>query len=143
MKGKLTAEDEKHLGDALSLARKGIGLCSPNPCVGAVVLDSSGRAAGRGFHTYEGKLHAEVIALSQAGTRARGGTLYLNLGTLLHHRTDGAMYRRSDSFGREARSCCDGRSESRRAGQRISENCGTRAWQLCSPKANFKRKRES
>lgn len=70
--------------EALALAREGVALASPNPCVGAVVLDASGQIAGRGFHTYEGVKHAEVIALEQAGARAQGGTLYLNLEPCCH-----------------------------------------------------------
>ena len=44
---------------ALELARQGIGLTSPNPHVGAVVLDAGGQLAGEGFHTYDGKKHAD------------------------------------------------------------------------------------
>ena len=69
---------------ALELARQGIGLTSPNPHVGAVVLDKQGRVVGEGFHTYAGTKHAEVLALEQAGERARGGTLYLNLEPCSH-----------------------------------------------------------
>jgi diaminohydroxyphosphoribosylaminopyrimidine deaminase/5-amino-6-(5-phosphoribosylamino)uracil reductase len=76
--------DEQHMRRALELAREGIGLASPNPCVGAVVLDSEGRFAGEGTHLYEGRKHAEVLALEQAGERARGGTLYLTLEPCCH-----------------------------------------------------------
>ena len=76
--------DELHIRRALELARGGIGLVSPNPAVGAVVLDSSGKEAGAGTHTYDGVKHAEVLALEQAGERARGGTLYLNLEPCSH-----------------------------------------------------------
>lgn len=69
---------------ALDLARAGIALSSPNPHVGAVVLDASGAEAGSGTYTYAGKTHAEVIALEAAGERARGGTLYLNLEPCSH-----------------------------------------------------------
>src|SRR5712672_1159959 len=69
---------------AIELARSGIGLVSPNPAVGAVVVDSSGKKAGEGIHTYDGVKHAEVIALEQAGGRARGGTLYVNLEPCSH-----------------------------------------------------------
>jgi diaminohydroxyphosphoribosylaminopyrimidine deaminase / 5-amino-6-(5-phosphoribosylamino)uracil reductase len=47
--------------------------------VGAVVAGAQGELAGAGFHTYEGLKHGEALALEQAGARARGGTLYLNL----------------------------------------------------------------
>jgi diaminohydroxyphosphoribosylaminopyrimidine deaminase / 5-amino-6-(5-phosphoribosylamino)uracil reductase len=76
--------DEAFLRRALDLAREGIGLTSPNPCVGAVIVDQNGEIAGEGFHTYEGVKHAEVLALEQAGERARGATLYINLEPCSH-----------------------------------------------------------
>ena len=76
--------DEQHLRRALELARAGIGLVSPNPAVGAVVVDPSGGEVGAGTHTYDGVKHAEVLALEQAGDAARGGTLYLNLEPCSH-----------------------------------------------------------
>jgi diaminohydroxyphosphoribosylaminopyrimidine deaminase / 5-amino-6-(5-phosphoribosylamino)uracil reductase len=78
------SSDEQHMRRALDLARAGIGLVSPNPAVGAVVLDASGREVGAGTHTYDGIKHAEVLALEQAGDAARGGTLYLNLEPCSH-----------------------------------------------------------
>lgn len=69
---------------ALDLARAGVGLVSPNPAVGAVVVDSSEQEAGAGTHTYDGVKHAEVLALEQAGERARGGSLFLNLEPCSH-----------------------------------------------------------
>jgi len=69
---------------ALELARQGVGLTAPNPHVGAVVLDKQGQLAGEGFHTYDGLKHAEILAMEQAGGRARGGTLYLNLEPCSH-----------------------------------------------------------
>ncbi len=71
--------DEQHLHHALELARAGIGLASPNPYVGAVIADAHGNAVGTATYTYAGVKHAEVLALEQAGDRARGGTLYINL----------------------------------------------------------------
>lgn len=76
--------DELHMRRALELARAGIGLVSPNPAVGAVVVDASGREVGAGTHTYDGVKHAEVLALEQSTERARGGTLYLNLEPCSH-----------------------------------------------------------
>jgi diaminohydroxyphosphoribosylaminopyrimidine deaminase/5-amino-6-(5-phosphoribosylamino)uracil reductase len=76
--------DEQHMRRALELARAGIGLVSPNPAVGAVVVDASGREVGTGTHTYDGVKHAEVLALEQAGHAGRGGTLYLNLEPCSH-----------------------------------------------------------
>src|SRR5579864_6954709 len=71
--------DEQHLHRALELARAGMGLASPNPYVGAVITDSHGNVVGSGTYTYDAVRHAEILALEQAGTKARGGTLYINL----------------------------------------------------------------
>jgi diaminohydroxyphosphoribosylaminopyrimidine deaminase/5-amino-6-(5-phosphoribosylamino)uracil reductase len=76
--------DEQHMRRALDLARAGVGLVSPNPAVGALVVDASGREAGAGTHTYAGVKHAEVLALEQAGAAAQGATLYLNLEPCSH-----------------------------------------------------------
>lgn len=70
--------DEQHLHRALELARQATGLASPNPYVGAVI-SNQGEVVGEGTYTYEGVKHAEIIALEQAGEKARGGTLYINL----------------------------------------------------------------
>ncbi len=82
--------DEYFLRRALELARKGIGLTSPNPCVGAVVVDGEGRVVGEGSHAFEGIKHAEVLALEQAGDRARGATVYINLEPCSHQGRTGA-----------------------------------------------------
>ncbi len=71
--------DEQFLHRALELARGGIGLASPNPYVGAVIVDAQRNVVGSGTFTYDGVKHAEVLALEQAGEKARGGTLYINL----------------------------------------------------------------
>ncbi len=71
--------DKQHLHRALDLASRSIGLASPNPYVGAVITDGEGNVTGEGAYTYDGLKHAEVIALGQAGDKARGGTLYINL----------------------------------------------------------------
>ena len=63
---------------ALELARKGIGLASPNPTVGCVIV-RDGEIVGEGFHQYECRDHAEVVALKSAKEKARGATLYVNL----------------------------------------------------------------
>jgi diaminohydroxyphosphoribosylaminopyrimidine deaminase/5-amino-6-(5-phosphoribosylamino)uracil reductase len=76
--------DGDFMAEALALAREGEGRTSPNPVVGAVVV-RDGEAVGRGFHTYAGVKHAEVIALEQAGERARGATLYVTLEPCSHH----------------------------------------------------------
>jgi diaminohydroxyphosphoribosylaminopyrimidine deaminase / 5-amino-6-(5-phosphoribosylamino)uracil reductase len=76
--------DEQFMRRTLELARAGVGLVSPNPAVGAVVIDASGHEVGAGTHTYDGVKHAEILALEQAGHAARGGTLYLNLEPCSH-----------------------------------------------------------
>src|SRR5215471_13690516 len=81
---KFSAQDEQFMRQALELARQGTALASPNPRVGAVVVDAGGQVAGTGFHTYEGVKHAEALAVERAGARARGGTLYLNLEPCCH-----------------------------------------------------------
>jgi diaminohydroxyphosphoribosylaminopyrimidine deaminase/5-amino-6-(5-phosphoribosylamino)uracil reductase len=72
-------QDEFFMRYALELARRGTALTSPGARVGAVVTDSQGQIVGSGFYTFAGIKHAEVLALEQAGLRARGGTIYLNL----------------------------------------------------------------
>ena len=70
---------------ALALAALADGQTSPNPLVGAVVLDQHGRLVGEGFHARAGDPHAEVGALAQAGDRAQGGTLVVTLEPCCHH----------------------------------------------------------
>jgi diaminohydroxyphosphoribosylaminopyrimidine deaminase/5-amino-6-(5-phosphoribosylamino)uracil reductase len=69
---------------ALSLAKKGWGQTKPNPMVGAVVAQGD-EIVGEGFHARAGEPHAEIIALREAGDRARGATLYVNLEPCNHH----------------------------------------------------------
>lgn len=68
---------------ALDLARRGIGVTSPNPAVGCVILDHAGQVAGEGWHEYDLLDHAEIVALREArqhaGERTRGGTAYVTL----------------------------------------------------------------
>src|SRR5580658_7349414 len=75
--------DAGYLREALDLARQGDAQTSPNPLVGAVLV-RDGQAVGRGFHTWAGVHHAEIIALGEAGERARGATLYINLEPCSH-----------------------------------------------------------
>ena len=77
--------DQHWMERALQLAALGQGRTSPNPMVGAVVLDRQGLLVGEGFHARAGEPHAEVMALAQAGERARGGTLYVTLEPCCHH----------------------------------------------------------
>jgi diaminohydroxyphosphoribosylaminopyrimidine deaminase/5-amino-6-(5-phosphoribosylamino)uracil reductase len=71
------------LREAFELAGRGKGQTSPNPMVGAVLV-WSGEVVGRGFHTFGGKKHAEILALEEAGGRARGATLYITLEPCSH-----------------------------------------------------------
>src|SRR6476660_5802662 len=73
-----------YLEEALDLAARGVGRVSPNPAVGAVVV-REGVVVGRGFHTWAGVKHAEVLALEEAGERARGSTMYVTLEPCAHH----------------------------------------------------------
>ena len=68
---------------ALDLARRGVGLASPNPMVGAVVARSA-EVVGEGWHRGPGTPHAEILALRAAGDRARGATLYVTLEPCTH-----------------------------------------------------------
>jgi diaminohydroxyphosphoribosylaminopyrimidine deaminase/5-amino-6-(5-phosphoribosylamino)uracil reductase len=82
--GKGTVGDEDQMRRALDLARRGVASVSPNPPVGAVVLDASGAVVGEGWHRRAGEPHAEVHALAAAGARARGGTLVCTLEPCSH-----------------------------------------------------------
>jgi diaminohydroxyphosphoribosylaminopyrimidine deaminase/5-amino-6-(5-phosphoribosylamino)uracil reductase len=64
---------------AIALAARGLGSTSPNPVVGCVLLDAGGEVVGEGFHAYAGGPHAEIVALAQAGERARGGIAVVTL----------------------------------------------------------------
>ncbi len=76
--------EQKHLRRALKLAQRSFGLASPNPNVGAVLVDGTGNVVGEGIHTYDGIKHAEILAIEQAGEKARGATLYINLEPCSH-----------------------------------------------------------
>lgn len=69
---------------ALALAERGRGTTSPNPMVGALLVDDEGVIVGRGAHRVAGGPHAEVVALEDAGPRARGATLYCTLEPCAH-----------------------------------------------------------
>ena len=70
---------------ALELAKGGQGWVEPNPMVGAVATGVDGGVVGEGWHAAFGGPHAEVVALAAAGSRARGGTLYVTLEPCCHH----------------------------------------------------------
>ncbi|HUV96452.1 MAG TPA: bifunctional diaminohydroxyphosphoribosylaminopyrimidine deaminase/5-amino-6-(5-phosphoribosylamino)uracil reductase RibD [Acidobacteriaceae bacterium] len=76
--------DELWMERALGLAEASIGLASPNPVTGCVLV-KNGNVIGEGFHSYADKDHAEIVALKQAGAEARGATAYVTLEPCSHH----------------------------------------------------------
>ena len=70
--------DRDYMNLALKEAVKGVGRTTPNPCVGAVVVKES-QVVGRGYHKKAGTPHAEINALADAGSMARGSTMYVTL----------------------------------------------------------------
>ncbi|HXJ06831.1 MAG TPA: bifunctional diaminohydroxyphosphoribosylaminopyrimidine deaminase/5-amino-6-(5-phosphoribosylamino)uracil reductase RibD [Candidatus Acidoferrum sp.] len=74
----MDAHATRFMEHALELARKGIGLASPNPTVGCILVHQ-GQIVGEGFHEYEKRDHAEIVALKSAGGKARGSTMYVTL----------------------------------------------------------------
>jgi len=75
--------DEKYMRMALRLAAKAKGRTSPNPMVGAVIV-KNGKVISRGYHRKAGEAHAEALALTRAGSAARGATLYVTLEPCSH-----------------------------------------------------------
>ena len=73
----------EHMKRALLLARQAIGISSPNPPVGALVVKDD-RVLGEGHTLAPGEAHAEITALSQAGIAAKGATLYTTLEPCCH-----------------------------------------------------------
>jgi len=69
---------------ALALAAQGLGRTHPNPAVGAVLVRGE-RIVGEGYHARAGEAHAEIVALQQAGSAARGAELYVTLEPCTHH----------------------------------------------------------
>ena len=111
---------------ALELAQRGIGLCSPNPVVGCVVLDRAGQVVGEGWHEYDLVDHAEVVALREAsehaGERLHGGTAYVTLEPCNHQGRTPPCTAAFIEAGLQARGGGDDRSES---------ECG-RTWSRCA-----------
>jgi diaminohydroxyphosphoribosylaminopyrimidine deaminase/5-amino-6-(5-phosphoribosylamino)uracil reductase len=70
---------------AIAISARGLGTTSPNPAVGCVILDSTGRLVGEGYHRRKGEAHAEVNALTAAGTDAEGGSAVVTLEPCNHH----------------------------------------------------------
>jgi diaminohydroxyphosphoribosylaminopyrimidine deaminase/5-amino-6-(5-phosphoribosylamino)uracil reductase len=80
----LTAADHEFMEQALELAGRGLYTTTPNPRVGCVIV-KDGVLVGSGWHEKAGLPHAEVLALKEAGDRARGAALYVNLEPCSHH----------------------------------------------------------
>ena len=76
--------ENRMMARALELAERAIGRTSPNPRVGTVVV-KDGSKVGEGYHSRAGAPHAEIVALRQAGKKARGATLFVNLEPCCHH----------------------------------------------------------
>ena len=70
---------------ALELAAEGVGLVSPNPLVGCVIVSREGEIVGEGAYLYDFVTHAEVVALAQAGERSKDATAYVSLEPHSHH----------------------------------------------------------
>jgi len=68
---------------ALELASGAAGRAYPKPTVGAVVVSAGGEVVGEGVTEHSGR-HGEVVALDEAGDRARGGTLYVTMEPCAH-----------------------------------------------------------
>lgn len=117
---------------ALALAERACGDTSPNPMVGAVIVNG-GRIVGEGYHRRAGLPHAEIEALRRAGSRARGATIYVNLEPCAHHgRTppctdavSAAGVRRVVAAMRDPNPRVSGRGAARlrRAGVRVDVGC--------------------
>jgi len=79
-----SARDGEYMSRALQLARKGLYSTHPNPRVGCLLVADNGDIVGAGWHVRAGEPHAEVHALCQAGSRARGATAYVSLEPCSH-----------------------------------------------------------
>lgn len=84
MSSAFTSFDQQMMQRCLQLARRALGQTSPNPMVGAVVVQD-GKIVGEGFHPKAGQAHAEVFALQAAGQQAKGATIYVSLEPCNHY----------------------------------------------------------
>ena len=78
---------EEYMRQALELAKKGMGLVSPNPMVGAVIV-RGGEVIGRGWHKKYGELHAERTSFADCDSRGvdcTGADMYVTLEPCCHH----------------------------------------------------------
>ncbi len=79
-----TPFDCEMMRQCIQLARRALGCTAPNPLVGSVVV-KDGQIVGEGFHPKAGAPHAEIFALGDAGTLAKGATIYVNLEPCNHY----------------------------------------------------------
>ncbi len=84
------AQDQHWMQLAVSLAERGLYTTTPNPRVGCVLVDAEGECVGQGYHQLAGEAHAEVLALRDAGDRARGAVAYVTLEPCGHQGRTGA-----------------------------------------------------
>ncbi len=77
-------DDYRFMSRTLRLAEAGLCTAHPNPRVGCIVVREDGSVVGEAWHRRAGQPHAEVLALQQAGQRARGATVYVNLEPCCH-----------------------------------------------------------
>ena len=75
----MSESDIKFTKRTLELATLGIGLVSPNPLVGCLIVSGQGEVVGEASYIYDNIVHAEAVALQQAGEKAKGGTAYVSL----------------------------------------------------------------
>jgi diaminohydroxyphosphoribosylaminopyrimidine deaminase/5-amino-6-(5-phosphoribosylamino)uracil reductase len=75
--------DRSFMKRALSIAARGRGFVSPNPCVGCVIV-KNGKVLSEGYHSFYGGAHAEINAIQKAKTSLRGATIYINLEPCTH-----------------------------------------------------------
>ncbi len=75
---RFTTSEKKFMRSAIRLAEKGLGFTSPNPAVGAIIVNA-GQVVGRGYHKRAGDAHAEVNAIRDAGQRCKGAEIFVTL----------------------------------------------------------------
>ena len=91
--------DADFMRRALFHAGRAEGVTTPNPMVGAVIVSPDGIVVGQGRHPRAGEPHAEVFAIDDAGERARGATLFVNLEPCCHTGRTGPCTKRIIAAG--------------------------------------------
>ena len=91
--------DTDFMRRALFHAGRAEGVTTPNPLVGAVIVSPDGVVVGQGRHPRAGEPHAEVFALADAGDRARGATMFVNLEPCCHTGRTGPCTKRIIAAG--------------------------------------------